>query len=278
MVFLLAGITALAFARLGLVATGAAVDWRRNPAWLALLLLLLGGDGGARDRRVVAAGPFIVMGLGAILTPLLVVGFFVGFDRRAFGILMLSVVGHRGAGGPAPVLRVAQHGPARRGAGGRRAHRPGERAAATPVALGVLGIVLGVAIIAVLVLARLWLRRPHDEEAEVPETREIDRGEWDSDVRGPRRRGRFARRPEPKDAAARLPGAARGPRGAPGAPARARGDARGARRAAAKRRGPASSRSTCWPRTTASRGSARWTSRPRSTGAGWRGQRRCAGG
>ena len=45
MLFLLAGITALAFARLGLVATGAAVDWRRNPAWLALLLLLLGGDG-----------------------------------------------------------------------------------------------------------------------------------------------------------------------------------------------------------------------------------------
>ena len=36
----------------------------------------------------------------------------------------------------------------------------------------------------------------------MPETREIDRGEWDADVRGPRRRGRFARRAEPKDAAA----------------------------------------------------------------------------
>ena len=69
------------------------------------------------------------------------------------------------------------------------------------MALSVLGIVLGVAVIAVLVLARLWLRRPRDEEPEVPETREIDRGEWESDAPR-RRRGRWTRRAEPRDAAA----------------------------------------------------------------------------
>ena len=201
MVFLLAGITALAFARLGLVATGAAVDWRRNPAWLALLLLLLGATVVLAIVVSIAAGPFIVMGLGAILTPLLVVGFFVGFDRRAFGILILSVVATAALAALLQFFASRNTAPPPSAPAGGVPTDPAT-AAATPVALGVLGIVLGVAIIAVLVLARLWLRRPHDEEPEVPETREIDRGEWDSDVRGPRRRGRFARRPEPKDAAA----------------------------------------------------------------------------
>jgi multisubunit Na+/H+ antiporter MnhC subunit len=199
-VFLLAGITALALARLGLVATGAAVDWRRNPAWLALLVVLLGGTAVLAIVVSIVAGPFIVMGLGAVLTPLLIVGFFVGFDRRSFMILLLSILG------TAAVAAVLQFFAARNAAppptpptGGLPADQ--EVIAATPVALGVLGIVLGVAIIAVLVLARLWLRRPRDEEPEVPETREIDRGEWDTESPS-RRRGRWSRRPEPRDAAA----------------------------------------------------------------------------
>ena len=200
MVFLLAGITALALSRLGIVATGAAVDWRRNPAWVALLLVLLGATAILAIVVSIAAGPFIVMGLGAILTPLLIVGFFVGFDRRSFTILLLSILG------TAAVATVLQFFAARNAAppptppsGGIPTDQ--NVIAATPVALGVLGIVLGVAIIAVLVLARLWLRRPRDEEPEVPETREIDRGEWDTDAPR-RRRGRWSRRAEPRDAAA----------------------------------------------------------------------------
>ena len=64
-----------------------------------------------------------------------------------------------------------------------------------------LGILLAVAVIAILVLARLWMRRTRDDDDEVPETREIDRGDRESGP-APRRRGRFLRRPTPRDAAA----------------------------------------------------------------------------
>ena len=199
-VFLLAGIAALALARLGLVATGAAVDWRRNPAWVALLLVLLGATALLSVAVSVAAGPFIVMGLGALLTPLLVVGFFVGFDRRSVTILLLSVLGTVAAAAILQLFASNNANPPPTPPSGGVPTDPAATAT-TPVVLGVLGIVLGIAVIAVLVLARLWLRRERDEEPDVPETREIDRGEWDDGMR-PRRRGRFARRARPSDAVA----------------------------------------------------------------------------
>ena len=119
--FLVAAITALALSRLGLVATGAAVDWRRNPAWLALLLVLLAVTALVAIATSLFAGDAIVTLVTAILTPLLIVGFFVGFDRRSFRILLLSVVG---AGGR------------RRGPPGVRARRTRRRPPA-PVASGV---------------------------------------------------------------------------------------------------------------------------------------------
>jgi multisubunit Na+/H+ antiporter MnhC subunit len=198
-VFLLAGIAALALARLGSVATGAGVDWRRNPAWLGLLLVLLGATALLALVVSLVAGPFIVMGLGALLTPLIVVGFFVGFDRRSITILLLSIVGTAAV---AAVLQLFASGkstpPPTLPAGGVVTE---PATAGTPIALGVLGILLGVAVLALLVVARLWLRRTRDEEPEIPETREIDRGEWDT-LAGPRRRGRFARRAAPRDAVA----------------------------------------------------------------------------
>jgi hypothetical protein len=199
-VFLLAGIAALALARLGLVASGAAVDWRRNPAWVALLLVLLGATAVLAFVVSVAAGPFIVMGLGALLTPLLVVGFFVGFDRRSVTILLLSILGTVAVATILQFFAASNSAPPPTPPAGDVQPDLGA-GASTPVVLGVLGIVLGIAVIAVLVLARLWLRRARDEEPDVPETREIDRGEWDAGAR-PRRRGRFARRPSPKDAVA----------------------------------------------------------------------------
>ena len=78
---------------------------------------------------------------------------------------------------------------------------PPDENAAVPVAFGVLGILLAVAVIAILVLARLWLRRTRDDEDEVPETREIDRGDREIGRARARRRGRFLRRPVPRDAA-----------------------------------------------------------------------------
>jgi hypothetical protein len=198
--FLLAAITALALSRLGLVATGAAVDWRRNPAWLALLLVLLAITALVAIATSLFAGEAIVTVVTAILTPLLIVGFFIGFDRRSVKILLLSV------GAAAAVVAFLQvfagsstQPPA--GAPPSGVPLPPDQSAAVPVAFGVLGILLAVAVIAILVLARLWLRRTHDDEGEVPETREIDRGDREIRRGRTRRRGRFLRRAVPRDAA-----------------------------------------------------------------------------
>ena len=198
--FLLASITALALSRLGLVATGAAVDWRRNPAWVALLLVLLAITALLAIATALFAGDAIVTLVAAILTPLLIVGFFVGFDRRSVKVLLLSVAAAaavvaflqlfagsstRPTPGPVP-----SGGPV-----------PPEENAAVPIAFGVLGVLLAVAVIAILVLARLWLQRHPDDDDEVPETREIDRGDREIGHVKARRRGRFLRRPMPRDAA-----------------------------------------------------------------------------
>jgi multisubunit Na+/H+ antiporter MnhC subunit len=198
--FLLAAITALALSRLGLVATGAAVDWRRNPAWLVLLLVLLAITALLAIATSLFAGEAIVTIVTAILTPLLIVGFFVGFDRRSIKILLLSV---GAAAGVVAFLQLfagssSQQPP---GAAPSGVPLPPEENAAVPVAFGVLAILLAVAVIAILVLARLWLRHTRNDDDEVPETREIDKGDREIGRARARRRGRFLRRPVPRDAA-----------------------------------------------------------------------------
>lgn len=202
LVFLVAGILALALARLGLVATGAAVDWRRNPAWLALLVALLAATALLALAVALFGGQVIVMALGALFTPLLIVGFFAGFGRRSVSIIVFSLfvaaflasflsLLARSGGSPPP---LTPQGPV--------ITLPPDPIASAPVTFGVLGVTLAVAVIAVLVLARLWLKRVQADVEEVPETREIDRGDWDlDDGRGPRR-SRFGRRAAPHDAAA----------------------------------------------------------------------------
>jgi hypothetical protein len=201
LLFLVAGVLALSLSRLGLIATGAAVDWRRNPAWVGLLVVLLLATAGVAIAASAYAGPVIVVALGALFAPLLIIGFFVGFERRSVAILALSVIG------TAAVATVLQLFASNNAAlpplspGGAIPPEP-DVAAATPVTIGVLGIVLAVAVIALLVLARLWLRRPRDEESLVPETREIDRGDWEQERAGHRRRGLFRRRAGVHDAVA----------------------------------------------------------------------------
>ncbi len=197
LLFLVAGILALSLSRLGLIATGAAVDWRRNPAWLALLVVLLLATAGVAIAASLYAGPPIVVALGALFTPLLIIGFFVGFDRRSVAILALSILGTAAVASLLQLFATNNPTPPPLPPGAAFPPEP-DVAAATPVTIGVLGIVLAVAVIALLVLARLWLRRPRDEEPLVPETREIDRGDWE-----PERR--WARPTRPVPATARAP-------------------------------------------------------------------------
>ncbi len=200
LLFLVTGVLALALSRLALVATGTAVDWRRNPAWLALLVALLAGTAALAIAVSLFAGPVIVVVLGALFAPLLLVGFLVGFDRRSLGIVLLSLFG---AVAVATLVQLfsASRGTTSPAVPGTGAGPADDAGATMPVTFGVLGVVLAVAVIALLVLARLWLRRPRDEESLVPETRAIDRGELDAADRR-QWRGRFRRRPVARDAVA----------------------------------------------------------------------------
>ena len=199
LLFLVAGVLALALARLGLVARGASVDWRRNPAWLGMLVVLLLATAVLAIGAAAFAGPVIVTVLGAIATPLLIVGFFVGFGRRSFGILALSIVITAVVATFLQLFASNNPTPPPANPGSGIPSGPPEQAATT-VTFGVLGVVIAVAVIAVLVLARLWLRRPHEEESVVPETRVIDRGDRETERAKGRRRWLVRRRTSPTDA------------------------------------------------------------------------------
>jgi hypothetical protein len=200
LLFLVAGILSLALARLGLVATGAAVDWCRNPAWLALVLVLLLGTAAIAVAAAVFAGPAIAMALGAVFAPLLVVGFFVGFDRRSLGILALSVLGTAAVAALLQLFASNAAAPPSAPPTGALPLDP-DVIAPTPVTIGVLGVLLALAVLALLILARLWLQRTRVDEPPVPETREIDHGDWERTAGARRRRGLFRRRPTPVGAA-----------------------------------------------------------------------------
>ena len=199
LVFLVAGILALALSRQTLLGSGAATEWRRNPAWLGLLGLLMAGVAIAALSASFVVGPVIVTVLGAAVPTLLLVGLVVGFDRRSLRILAASV---------AVALLVAA---ALRAMGARPSAEaqipgvgvtvPGDPAAAAPLAIGVLLVVVLAATIAILVLARLWMRRPRAPEDDLLETRWIDRGEvTDQPREGRRRRGLRFGRPAARDA------------------------------------------------------------------------------
>ncbi len=198
--FLVAGILALALARLALVGSGATVDWRRNPAWVWLLLVLLAGVAGAAVAASLVAGPMIAMVLGAAVPSLLLLGLVVGFDRRSLRILAISAALALLVGS---ILRALG---ARPGGGGGAApgtgiSTPGSPAVTTPLAIGIIALVVVAAVAAALILIRLWMRRPRAAEDDLLELRWIDRGDV-SARGGDRRRPRGLRlgRPAPTDA------------------------------------------------------------------------------
>ncbi|MDP1828772.1 MAG: DUF4129 domain-containing protein, partial [Archangium sp.] len=200
-VFLAAAVPALALARLTLVGPAAAVDWRRNPAWLGLVAALLVGAATIATWLSVVAGPSISTVLGVVFVPLLLAGLVAGFDRRAVGILLISVFG--AAVLAASIQLFGAVGGVDPGAAGGVADTGSDPETGTQVALGVLGLVLLLAIGAVLVLARLWLRRSPAASPDGDETRVIDHG-GEGSGRPRRRRGRtlFGRRTTPHDAVA----------------------------------------------------------------------------
>jgi uncharacterized protein DUF4129 len=176
-------VLALAIARLTAVGQGSGFDWRRNPTWVALLVVLV------LTTLAVAvpasgASPIIALAAGSAVGPLLIVGLVLGFNRGTIRTVFFGVAGIVLVLG---ILRLLGGGPlttpADLGAGATGSSTEPGPGAIAPI--GLVVIVLA-AMIVVLILARLWSRRTPAEAADVEEVRRIDHG--DGTVEAPRRR------------------------------------------------------------------------------------------
>ncbi len=201
LVFLGAAILSLALARLSQVGRGAPVDWRRNPAWLGLAGLLVLVTAGLAVAISLVAGHTIAVAVYVIAVPLLVIGFVVGFDRRSLRIVVISLAA---VGALGTILRfVAPTGPSTIGGATLTPVVPdGQSEAGTGFAVGFFILLLVLGVIAALVLARLWLRRPPVAVSDADETRVIDHGGNGESPARRQRISRFRRRPRPADAVA----------------------------------------------------------------------------
>lgn len=184
----------LAMARLTAVGAGSGFDWRRNPTWIGLLVVLVAATAALAIPASYVAGPLISLLIGVSIGPFILIGFVIGFDRRAIRVLAACV------GAAIAVVTVltligggAQPTPAAPGGAVGKAvtsEEPGQ-----VVAIGAALIVL-IAIIATVIFARLWMRRVAVAPDAIAETRTIDRGE---ERPAGRRQGR-RKRPTPVDA------------------------------------------------------------------------------
>ncbi len=139
------------------------------------------------------AAPAVAFLVGAAIGPLLVIAVVIGFNRGTLRVLAIAVV--------AAVVFVALRnlfagsGALSIDLGGGAPSEIAETAPGEAVAVG-SGLLLVVAAIALILLARLWMRRLPPVEDDVRETRMIDRGDEPSRRRLPGRR----RRADPVDA------------------------------------------------------------------------------
>ena len=175
-VFVAAGAMALALTRLDAIGADGGFDWRRNPRWLVLTIVILAIAIVGAIPLAAVAGTVLSVLLSAAIIPLLIVGFASGLDpagRRILAGMALIVIvilgltrifgnpkttdvtgatGLPGGSGPSPVDQV--------------------------VSISFGGILLLIAIVAAVVLIALWMRRRGPAEDAVDETRTIDSSGW----------------------------------------------------------------------------------------------------
>lgn len=192
-VFATSATLGLALTRLTAVGADSGFDWRRNPWWVGLLTVLVVATTTLAIVASSIAAPAIAFVIGASIGPLLLIGLVIGFNRGTVRILAIAAVGAIAfaalmsliGGRPIPAIDLGGGAPSE-----VAPTQPGEM-----IAVGG-GLLLVIAVIAIVLLARLWMRRIPLVEDDVRETRTIDRG--DESFRAIRRRRR--RRAEPTDA------------------------------------------------------------------------------
>ncbi len=191
---------ALALTRLTAVGADAGFDWRQNPSWVGLVTVIVVMTAALAIAASPVAASAIELAVIISIQPLLLVGLiaglFGGFDRRSFRILAITIVAVFVIAGLFSLLGsqavdLGELGPA-----------GPEVLASPPVELMALGgvLLLVMAVIAIVVLARLWMRRTALIEDDLFETRTIDRGAGARRNSRRRFRWRRRRRADPVDA------------------------------------------------------------------------------
>lgn len=171
-VFATTATVALALTRLAAVGAESGFDWRRNPTSVGLLAVLVLAAGALAVPASSVAAPAIGFVIGVSIVPLLVIGLVIGFDRRTARLLAFALIAVVAAatfmnlvGGPSPATDST-------------VPPPPDVVASPPdeaIAIGA-GLLLVLAALGVIFLARLWMRRIPGVEDDVPETRTIDHG------------------------------------------------------------------------------------------------------
>jgi hypothetical protein len=189
-VFVACALVALALARIRELGGSGGFDWRRNPAWLGLLVTLVAGILLVAVPASFALGPLVILVVALLPVPLFFAGLLTGVDRRGWrtlvgvtAVALLVIVLVRMFAGPNASSEGAGGGP-----GGSTV--PPEQAWMTVAAWTFF--LVGIAIVVAL-LAAVWMRQALSRgDEDVAEERSIDYGQG-APGRTPRR-FRFERR------------------------------------------------------------------------------------
>ena len=194
--FVATGTLGLAFVRLGAAGAGAGLTWRRNPAWAALIAVLVLIAVWFALPASTMTGQLITLVIGLAIGPLLVLGVIASFQRPRRLIVTIAV----GLGLVVLVQAFMTSGNTilPTGVGGLLGAPPDD-AVQPALAFGLGGAGLLIAALSVILLARLWMRRLSPPDEDIFETRSIDEGPRKSPKRPGRRRWT---RQHPADAAA----------------------------------------------------------------------------
>ena len=192
--FAVGGSLGLALVRLTEIGADGGFDWRRNPAWVALLVVLVGVTALLAIPISIEVAPLVVLAIGAAIGPILIVGVIIGFDLRTVRIIGIFLVAGVLIGS---VLSLLGPQPLPEPNPGESSPPPLAPPPATEDATGWVILLAVIAILAIVVLVRLWMRRPAVPDDGVVEQRSIDR----SEVPARSRRRPKARRGAPENAA-----------------------------------------------------------------------------
>lgn len=198
--FAVTGTLGLAFVRLRDAGAGTTLSWRHNPAWAALIAVLIVIAVWFAIPASTMTGTVISWVVSVAMGPLLVLGVIASVQRPGRRIILISIGVAFALVLVGQVLKPGQGGSVTPGGSGGVAAPPDpDDAVQAALGLGLGGVGLLLIAVVVILLARMWMRRLTPPDDDAFETRSIDEGPGRP---APRPRRPRLRRSAPTDAAA----------------------------------------------------------------------------